>query len=72
MDCRICGDTIPPARLSQWPWAKTCSTEHSLRHEGESQKRHRKAYRKRRDAKARAGRAALLRRETDQQAGEPE
>ena len=68
MDCAICGDTIPAARMNMWPWARTCTPEHSIAHQANTQRQHRKAYRKRRDAKARAGRAAL-RPKTDQAGG---
>ena len=67
MNCTVCGDAIDPARLELWPWAKTCTPACSIQHEASTQRRHRRDYRRRRNAKARAARAAL-RRETDQSA----
>ena len=65
--CSVCGEEIPPARLELWAWARTCSREHSILHEASTQRAHRRSYRQRRNAKARAARAAL-RRDTDQPA----
>ena len=67
MNCTVCGDAVDPARLELWPWAKTCTPACSIQHEASTQRRHRRDYRRRRNAKARAARAAL-RRETDQSA----
>ena len=67
MNCTVCGDAIDPDRLELWPWAKTCTPACSIQHEASTQRRHRRDYRRRRNAKARAARAAL-RRETDQSA----
>ena len=69
MDCAICGDAIPAARMNMWPWARTCNPAPSIAHQANTQRQHRKTYRKRRDAKARAGRAALRPNKTDQAGG---